>query len=81
MKKSILFIVIFFASCSQAQWEHDVRLTIDPSSSQNYSQHGIASSGDSVHVVWYDDRDGNWEIYYKRNPTGGFSVAISRQQE
>jgi hypothetical protein len=23
-----------------------------------------------VHVVWQDNRDGNYEIYYKRNPTG-----------
>jgi len=23
-----------------------------------------------VHLVWTDDRDGNWEIYYKQDPTG-----------
>jgi hypothetical protein len=30
----------------------------------------LAISGQSVHVVWYDKRDRNEEIYYKRNPTG-----------
>jgi hypothetical protein len=27
-----------------------------------------------VHMVWYDLRDGNFEIYYKRNPTGNLRV-------
>jgi len=27
-----------------------------------------------VHVVWEDDRDGNREIYYKRNPTGNIGI-------
>ena len=48
-------------------WDPDVRLTDDQSVSQNAS---ITVSGQKVHVVWTDDRDGNWEIYYKRNPTG-----------
>jgi hypothetical protein len=27
----------------------------------------IASSGLLVHVIWFDSRNGNWEIYYKRS--------------
>jgi hypothetical protein len=30
----------------------------------------ITASGLAVHVIWWGDRDGNREIYYKRNPTG-----------
>jgi hypothetical protein len=30
----------------------------------------IACAGSKVHIIWMDERDGNWEIYYKRNPTG-----------
>ncbi len=30
----------------------------------------VVVSGSVVHVVWNDNRDGNFEIYYKRNPTG-----------
>jgi hypothetical protein len=45
----------------------DTRLTSNPDLSQLPS---VATSGSFVHTVWYDSRDGNTEIYYKRNPTG-----------
>jgi hypothetical protein len=48
-------------------WETDTRLTNNSSISERTS---IAVSGIVVHVVWRDNRDGNYEIYYKRNPTG-----------
>jgi len=44
-------------------WGTEIRLTDNPSESREPS---IAVSGSYVHVVWHDDRDGNWEIYYKR---------------
>ncbi len=55
-----------------ASWDPDVRLTEDASISQNAS---ICVSGAKVHVAWADERPGNWEIYYKRNPTGNTGVA------
>lgn len=40
-------------------------------SSNIYSEYScISVSGTYVHVIWDDKRDGNWEIYYKQNPTG-----------
>ena len=48
-------------------WENDTRLNIDPAISTYPS---IALSGTAIHVFWVDRRDGNDEIYYKRNPTG-----------
>jgi len=39
------------------------RLTDDPASSC-YPRVTV-DPDDNVHVVWQDDRDGNWEIYYK----------------
>jgi hypothetical protein len=36
-----------------------------------------AISGTTLHVLWNDNRDGNWEIYYKRNPTGNTTVGIN----
>ena len=75
MKKIVLFAVtLFFAVSSKAQWEPEVRMTNDPFSSMtgvSTSAHAIAVSGDSVHMVWYDERDGNFEIYYKRSIDGG----------
>src|ERR1019366_7371822 len=48
-------------------WSADTRLTNDPSYSWFPS---IAISASGVHVVWTDERNGNDEIYYKRNPAG-----------
>ena len=58
-----------------AQWEPDVRLTNDGSSSWTTGNDAwcIAASRDTVHVVWRDLRDGNYEFYYKRSPDGGAS--------
>jgi hypothetical protein len=50
-------------------WEPDVCLTNDIHWSIFPS---IAIADTMVHVVWTDDRDGNPEIYYKRNPTGNY---------
>jgi len=79
MKKHLLFISIFLFTTlfSQAQWQPDTPLTNDPGSSQMDglpNAHCIASSGDTVHVVWKDNRDGaSNEIYYKRSTDGGLS--------
>ncbi len=53
-------------------WDPDTRLTDDQGYSYNAS---VALSGQQVNVVWSDDRDGNWEIYYKRNPTGNPGIS------
>lgn len=50
-----------------ASWSPDTRLTFSGGESAHPS---IAMSGQAVHVFWQDQRDGNWEVYYKRNPTG-----------
>jgi hypothetical protein len=76
MKKILLFVAVLFASnLSRAQWEPDVRLTnaLYGSYTSYNNAWCIASSGDSVHVVWYDERDGNQELYYKRSTDGGLS--------
>jgi len=48
-------------------WSSDTRLTNNAAVSYLPT---VAVSGSVVHVVWEDSRDGNAEIYYKRNPTG-----------
>ena len=93
MKHLIFLSTVLFLSppASQAQWKPDVRLTNDPADSYTSPFNNgwcIASSGDVVHVVWYDSRDGNNEIYYKRSTDAGVSwgggqgnVKASRYQE
>jgi hypothetical protein len=44
-------------------WGPDVQLTTAPSSSMHAT---MAAGRQSLHVVWFDRRDGNEEIYYKR---------------
>jgi len=51
-----------------ASWGSDTNLTNN--SFYNSDRPSIALSSPMVHVVWTDNRDGNMEIYYKRNPTG-----------
>jgi hypothetical protein len=79
LKKHVLFSSIFLIATlvSHAQWQSDMRLTNDPgmSATTAYSNaRCIASSGDTVHVVWSDNRlGGNYEIFYKRSTDGGLS--------
>jgi hypothetical protein len=51
-------------------WGTDTRLTSNSSDSRYPS---VAVSGSVIHVVWYDNRDGNNEIYYKRSTDAGVS--------
>lgn len=72
MKKvSYIWFIFFFINFSFlfAQWENDVRLTFADGHSNTSSNNArcIATQGDTIHVVWCDERDGNTEIYYKRS--------------
>lgn len=51
-------------------WGPDTRLTNNPFTSSDCE---IIASNSTINVVWYDYRDGNSEIYYKRNPTGNLT--------
>ncbi len=75
MKKTTKFILLFIAltNFQFAQWQADVRLT----NSAGYSVPSpnnakcIAVNGSNIHIVWEDNRDGNYEIYYKKSGDGG----------
>ena len=47
-----------------ASWEPDTRLTSIAGDSYRPS---LALSGNTLHLVWFDSRDGNYEIYYKNS--------------
>ena len=51
-------------------WSADVKLTSNPSDPGIPS---IAVSGNNIHIVWHDLRDGNWEIYYKHSTDNGLT--------
>lgn len=51
-----------------SSWSPTTRLTFDPDWSITPC---IASSGSNVHLVWWDGRDHNYEIYYKNSSNNG----------
>jgi len=76
MKKLFIVLVMLVAMNASAQWQSDVRLTNDTAASvvsSNNSGRCITISGSIIHIVWYDFRDGECEIYYKRSTDSGVS--------
>jgi hypothetical protein len=75
MRKLFTFLVMLIAMRASGQWLPDVRLTNDPAISYVSFNNAwcVASSGSLVHVVWFDARDGNNEIYYKRSTNAGLN--------
>jgi len=72
MKKIIFLYVIAFSTMliedCFSQWQPDTRLTNATGFSTNSD---LASSGNFLHAVWQDTRDGNGEIFYKRSTNEG----------
>src|SRR5262245_46453321 len=71
-----LVVLVALASATglaQAQWQSDLRLTVDPrfSTTSFNGARSLAANGSALHLAWSDDRDGNREIYYKRSLDGG----------
>jgi hypothetical protein len=73
MKKLIVILAMLTSMNASSQWQPDVRLTNNPASSGTSPNSAwcVASSGTFVHVVWWDYRDGNFEVYYKRSIDAG----------
>ncbi|MBI4723234.1 MAG: hypothetical protein HY769_09640 [Candidatus Stahlbacteria bacterium] len=59
-----------------ASWGLDTRLTNNTAASYCPS---VAVWDSVVHLVWYDERDGNYEIYYKRSVDNGASWELDTQ--
>lgn len=74
-KKIILIALIIISSPVFSQWSADTRLTNNPGLSYTSYNNSrcIASAGPLVFTVWYDNRDGNYEIYIKRSTDAGLS--------
>lgn len=61
---------------ARSRWTTDQRLTFNPADSllsTNFARGIAADDRGRVHVVWYDKRDGNSQVYYKRSTNGGES--------
>jgi hypothetical protein len=69
-RDKIGFPEIYYKCSTDAgiSWSSDIRLTYDSSASLVPT---ISTSGPFVHVAWSDERDGHFEVYYKRSSDGG----------
>lgn len=74
-KLYLSILILLLTATSYAQWKPDARLTTDTAISfTSYNNARCIAAGEkSVHVVWYDYRDGNAEIYYKRSTDEGMN--------
>jgi hypothetical protein len=80
MKKILLcFTGLLLTQTIVAQWEPEVRLTNAPGSSVTSYNNGkcIAAKDDTIHIVWEDNRDGQYQVYYKRSTNCGISWSES----
>ena len=73
MKTAIILIFLSVCSSITSQWLPDVRFTNHPDSSLTSPNNArcIIASGSTIHAAWNDNRDGNYEIYYKRSTDDG----------
>lgn len=63
-----IYLLLIFS-----QWANEVRLTNASGLSYVAGQNAwaVAAANDTVWVVWYDNRNGRWQIYYKYSTNGG----------
>lgn len=77
MKKFIfpLFLIHCSLFIANAQWGTDVRLTTSAEDSELSINNArcIETNGSIVKVVYYDFRDGNYEIYYQHSIDGSIN--------
>jgi hypothetical protein len=72
MRLSVLCCVLcILCSFASAQWEPDVRLTNDSANSFLCGQQCIVAVGDTLHVIFTDNRSGWYDVYYTRSNDAG----------
>lgn len=77
MSKRNVFVAavlcILSIQLSYSQWQTEVRLTNDTALSYNSftGARSVAVSGNYVHTTFTDNREGHFDVYYKRSTDGG----------
>lgn len=72
---SVSLLVVLFAIPITAQWQPEIRLTNDSTSSylSRNNARCIVANNSLINVVWTDLRDGHAQIYHKRSTDAGIS--------
>lgn len=75
MKNIIIthLILFTFVFSGYAQWQSDTRLTNNSGSSITNTGKCIVSVNNYLHILWTDNRDGNYEVYYKHSTNAGLN--------
>lgn len=68
---ALLTLALGLADPVFAQWEPDVRVTDDPANSFLCGQQCLVALGDNLHVVFVDNRSGDYNVYYTRSFDAG----------
>jgi hypothetical protein len=77
MRNILLFLIalLLLLNNCYSQWQPDYKLSII--NAYNYTRENnswqLSAVGNLLHTVLYDNRDGNYEIYYKRSTNAGIS--------
>jgi hypothetical protein len=67
----------FTITAGTAVWSANQRLTWTPGSSSS-PKAAVDTSG-NVHLVWYDNTPGNYEVYYRKGTNGGTTWASAKR--
>ena len=75
MRRTTTIIFLCLAAGLAAQWQPETALTTNATDQNTGGGNGwnLAASGDTLHTVWVDERDLDYEIYYKRSTDGGLT--------
>jgi len=73
MKNTLIVALIFTTQFSGAQWNPDIRLTNDPYESCTSLRRCVATSEDTVHVVWNEYSNGIYKNFYRRSIDAGLN--------
>jgi hypothetical protein len=73
MRDRVMLLLLVLALPALAQWQADQRLTNNAAESYttNNNAWAVAANGNTVHVVWFDNRSGSFQIYYQRSDDAG----------
>jgi hypothetical protein len=68
-----LLFLVYFTDPAHAQWETPQSLVDGTDSSLTSPRNArcLVVNGEVVHVAWEDNRNGYWQVFYKRSTDGG----------
>ncbi|TET89790.1 MAG: exo-alpha-sialidase [Methanomassiliicoccales archaeon] len=75
---SSIFELYYAKSSDNGQtWSENIALTSNDGSNSEWPL--VAMRGDKVHIVWGDERDGQYEVYYRNSTDGGVTWSEDRR--